>query len=44
LHGHDDELEITNVTTTVEQVAPPHTITGKNQFEIALSASINKSQ
>jgi hypothetical protein len=35
----DHLLEITNSTTTVEQVAPLRTFTGTNQFEIVLSAS-----
>jgi len=37
--AHDHQLEITNATTTVEQVAPQRTFTGTNQFEIDLSAS-----
>jgi hypothetical protein len=37
--ARDHMLEITNSTTTVEQVAPLRTFTGTNQFEIALSAS-----
>jgi len=36
---NDHQLEITNGTTTVEQMGPLRTFTGSNQFEIALSAS-----
>ncbi|HEY2083295.1 MAG TPA: hypothetical protein VGI88_10960, partial [Verrucomicrobiae bacterium] len=36
---NDHELEITNGTTSVEQVAPLRTFTTSNSFEIALSAS-----
>ncbi|HEU5122461.1 MAG TPA: LamG domain-containing protein [Verrucomicrobiae bacterium] len=36
---HDPMLEITNVTTTVEQMAPLRRFSGINQFEITLSAS-----
>jgi hypothetical protein len=36
---NDHMLEITNSTTSVEQMAPQRTFTGTNQFEIALIAS-----
>ena len=36
---NDHMLEITNGTTTVEQMAPLRTFSGSNQFEISLSAS-----
>ncbi len=36
---NDHMLEITNGTTSVEQMAPLRTFTGSNSFEIALSAS-----
>ena len=36
---NDHQLEITNGTTTVEQMAPLRTFSSSNQFEIALSAS-----
>lgn len=36
---NDHQLEITNVTTSKEQMGPLRTFTGTNQFEIALSAS-----
>jgi autotransporter-associated beta strand protein len=36
---NDHELEITNGTTSAEQVAPLRTFTTSNSFEIALSAS-----
>ena len=37
--ARDHQLEITNATTTVEQMATQRRFTGTNQFEIALSAS-----
>jgi hypothetical protein len=36
---NDHDLEITNGTVSVEQVAPLRTFTGSNSFEIALSGS-----
>lgn len=36
---NDHQLEISNTTTSVEQMGPLRTFTGTNQFEIALSAS-----
>ncbi|TAK98315.1 MAG: hypothetical protein EPO07_12190 [Verrucomicrobia bacterium] len=40
---NDHQLEITNSTTTVEQMGPLRTFSGTNQFEIALSASTTSS-
>jgi hypothetical protein len=37
--ARDHQLEITNVTNAIEQVAPQRSFTGTDHFEIALSAS-----